>query len=152
MDESTDMNMRVRSLLASLAAEGVQPCGVADDSRAVQRGVFLLTLGPRPMGVDSSAMRWRERGCGVMGGRGGGIRLEPRVAVRPLRSVRFAPPRGAACACSLWLAVRAAVSVALTGTNGKTTVSQWLGRAHPRRCATIGDWELALSMPSRMAC
>ena len=51
MDESTDMNMRVRSLLASLAAEGVQPCGVADDSRAVQRGdIFLAYPGAKADG------------------------------------------------------------------------------------------------------
>ena len=28
--------------------------------------------------------------------------------------------------------------IAVTGTNGKTSISQWLSRLHPRRCAVIG--------------
>ena len=28
--------------------------------------------------------------------------------------------------------------IAITGTNGKTTISQWIAQAHPRRCAIIG--------------
>jgi UDP-N-acetylmuramoyl-L-alanyl-D-glutamate--2,6-diaminopimelate ligase len=38
--------------------------------------------------------------------------------------------------------------VAITGTNGKTTVSQWIAQAHPRRCAIIGT--LGAGLPGQL--
>ncbi len=139
MGESTDMNMRVRSLLANLAAEGVQPCGVAEDSRAGQRGdIFLAYPGAKADGRrfigdalarGAVAVFWEEGGesawsAGWGGGDGPGAGL--RRLAGPLAHAVYG-----------WPCERLSL-IALTGTNGKTTISQWLGRAHPRRCATIG--------------
>ena len=139
MDESTDMNMRVRSLLASLAAEGVQPCGVADDSRAVQRGdIFLAYPGAKADGRRFIGDALARGAVAVLWEEGGEFAWNPEwrcvhCAVSDLR--RLAGPL--AHAVYGWPCERLSL-IALTGTNGKTTVSQWLGRAHPRRCATIG--------------
>jgi UDP-N-acetylmuramoyl-L-alanyl-D-glutamate--2,6-diaminopimelate ligase len=39
--------------------------------------------------------------------------------------------------------------IAITGTNGKTTVSQWIASTHPRRCAIIGT--LGAGLPGQLA-
>jgi UDP-N-acetylmuramyl tripeptide synthase len=38
--------------------------------------------------------------------------------------------------------------VAVTGTNGKTSVTQWIGMTHPRSCAIIGT--LGAGLPGQL--
>ena len=51
MSAGFDMTSRAQSLLVALAAQGVEPRGVADDSRSVQPGdLFLAYPGARADG------------------------------------------------------------------------------------------------------
>ncbi len=128
-------------LLEQLRAQGVVPTGLSADSRTVAPGeVFLAFPGQRSDGRrfiaqaiarGPAALLWesvggeRPTGCPV-----------PEIGVQGLRElsgyladVVFGHPGR-----HLWLA-------GVTGTNGKTTVSQWLSRALTDlglRCGVIG--------------
>ena len=83
MSTAFEMTARAQTVLAALAAQGVAPRGVADDSRAVQPGdLFLALHGARDghefaaaafaagatvalvAGVHATRVRPRGRGCG----------------------------------------------------------------------------------------
>lgn len=132
-------HLLVDTALSQLAALGVQPTGVADDSRQVCPGdLFLAYPGGLADGRryiadaiarGASAVIWED--CDDFSWQadwripnlpGRGLR----TLSGPLSNAIFAQP-------SERLSL-----VAITGTNGKTTISQWLGRAHPRRCAIVG--------------
>ena len=126
-------------VLRQLAALGVQATGVADDSRQVRPGdLFIAYPGDLADGRKfiadaiargASAVLWQASDdfCWnpdwrVANLSGGGLRQ----LCGPLAHAIFGQP-----------SERMSL-VAITGTNGKTTISQWLGRVHPRRCAIIG--------------
>ncbi|MDR2678357.1 MAG: UDP-N-acetylmuramoyl-L-alanyl-D-glutamate--2,6-diaminopimelate ligase, partial [Zoogloeaceae bacterium] len=121
------------------AAFGFVPAGVADDSRAVRKGdlfaayplhgvdrrAFIpdaLTRGAAAVvwepGADFSwRPEWRTPNCAVE---------DLRTQVGTLAHTLAGDPS-------------AAVSVlAVTGTNGKTTISQWLARVLPQPCIVVG--------------
>ena len=132
-------DMTPADVLQKLAVLGVQPSGVADDSRQVRKGdVFVAYPG------DSSRSR---RYIADAIARGAAAVLweaaddfswddEWRVANLPVSGLRqLCGP----LAHRVFGQPSERVSlIAITGTNGKTTISQWLGRAHPRRCAIVG--------------
>ncbi|MCP5269486.1 MAG: UDP-N-acetylmuramoyl-L-alanyl-D-glutamate--2,6-diaminopimelate ligase [Zoogloeaceae bacterium] len=127
-------------LLRQLAALGVQPGGVTDDSRQVSPGDLFLAFpgdaadGRRYIGDamargaaaviwegnDSSCVTWDE------------VKV-PNIAVPGLREVAGEIAHAVLGDPSERLSL-----IAITGTNGKTTCSQWVASAHPRRCAIIG--------------
>ena len=139
MSGGSEMARRVRELLAELAGLGVEPSGVCDDSRSVERGdVFLAYPGARADGRRFIADAAARGAVAVLWEEGGGFSWNPEwaVAQRAVSGLRrLAGPL--AHAVYGWPCERLTL-IALTGTNGKTTVSQWLGRAYPRPCATIG--------------
>ena len=131
--------MTPADVIRQLDVLGVQPGGVADDSRQVLPGdLFAAYPGDfadgRKFIVDAiakkaSAILWEADGDFVWNS-------DWRIANLPIHGLRklcgplahrvFGQP-------SERLSL-----IAITGTNGKTTISQWLGRLHPRRCAIIG--------------
>ena len=135
--------------LQQLIALGVQPTGVADDSRQVRPGdLFVAYPGDLADGrsyiadaiaCGASAVLWQPsvdfswnpdwRIANLSGN-------DLRQRCGPLAHAIFGQP-----------SERMSL-IAITGTNGKTTISQWLGRVHPRQCAMIGT--LGAGYPDRM--
>ncbi len=132
------------ALLDRLRAQGVVPVGISADSRRVGAGeVFAAwpgfsTDGRRYIGAaverGAAAVLW-ESGDGFGVPDGGQIGV-PSLPVRGLRDVAgyLADEIYGRPSAHLWLA-------GVTGTNGKTTVSQWLACALNEldvRCGVIG--------------
>ena len=126
-------------IIRRFADLGVQLTGVADDSRKVRRGdLFMAYPGDLNDGRrfiadaiarGAAAVFWEARGDFVWNAdwrvadlSGTGLR----ALCGPLAHAVLGQP-----------SERQSV-IAITGTNGKTTISQWLGRSHPRSCAVIG--------------
>ena len=131
--------MQVQRLLAFLAERGVQPHGVADDSRHVQSGdVFLAYPGALADGRGFIADALARGACAVLWQPGGDFVWNPAwTAVNlPVESLRtLAGP----LAHAVYQHPSENLSlIAITGTNGKTTVSQCLAKAYPRPCAVVG--------------
>ena len=126
-------------VLKQLAALGVTPNGVAIDSRRVRRGdVFLALPGDFADGRDyipdaiargASAVIW-ESGDGFVWQSTWGV---PNVAAANLRALC-----GPLAHAVFGYPGERLSLIAITGTNGKTSISQWLASVHPRRCAVIG--------------
>ena len=127
------------SVMDSFRAKGIELTGVADDSRQVRPGdLFVAYPGDQTDGrqyIDAAI----ERGAVA-------VLCEPTAgftfpAGLPIPNL----PQPGLRAMVGWLAHAIAgwptdqiPLLAVTGTNGKTTVSQWLGRLYPRKCAVIG--------------
>ena len=126
-------------LLRQLDALGVQPSGVTEDSRHVRRGdLFVAYPGAQTDGRryitdaiarGASAVLWEADGDFVWNAEW------PAVGVSATGLRRLCGPLAHLLAGQP--SERLSL-IAITGTNGKTTISQWLGRAHPRPCAMIG--------------
>lgn len=125
-----------RELIDSL---GVTPSGAADDSRQVRPGDLFIAYpgdladGRRYIGdaIDrgAAAVLWQP---------GGDFAWNPAWAV-PNRPVEALRPLAGPLAHAIYGYPSEALSlIAVTGTNGKTTVSQCLAQAYPKPCAIIG--------------
>ncbi|MFC5300165.1 UDP-N-acetylmuramoyl-L-alanyl-D-glutamate--2,6-diaminopimelate ligase [Azospira restricta] len=124
-------------LLRRLAALGVEPASVTDDSRLVRPGdLFLAYPGDAADGrryvADAIA-----RGAAAILYEAEGASLDapavPAIAVRHLRALAGNVAHAVLGEPSERLSL-----IAVTGTNGKTSCTQWIARAHPRRCAIVG--------------
>jgi UDP-N-acetylmuramoyl-L-alanyl-D-glutamate--2,6-diaminopimelate ligase len=130
-----------RELLDRLEALGVVPTGVADDSRQVLPGdLFLAYPGDLADGRRYIADALARGAVAVFWQPGGdfdfGQNFPLTVANLPVDALR-------ALAGPLAHAVHGHPSeglslIAITGTNGKTTISQCLAAAYPKPCAIIG--------------
>jgi len=134
------MRMSVPDILAALRSQGVMVHALAADSRAVSPGdVFLAYPGELSDGRKyiaaavergAAAVVYEARGADV------GSLDVPTLAVEGLRHI-VAPLAAEVYgnpSRQLWLA-------GVTGTNGKTTVTQWVAQAFAalgKRCAIIG--------------
>jgi UDP-N-acetylmuramyl-tripeptide synthetase len=147
--QSTTSPLSPAQVLRQLAELGVQPTGVADDSRQVRPGdLFLAYPGDFADGRHFIADALARQACAVLWQRGGDFVWDSalhianlpvddlRALCGPLAHQVFAQP-------SERLSL-----IAITGTNGKTTISQWLGQLHPRRCAVIGT--LGAGLPEQL--
>ncbi|MDR2112414.1 MAG: UDP-N-acetylmuramoyl-L-alanyl-D-glutamate--2,6-diaminopimelate ligase [Candidatus Accumulibacter sp.] len=127
------------AILRELAARGVQPRGLASDSRRVRPGdLFMAFPGAAADGREHIPEAIRRGAAAVLWQNGDGFAWQgewrlpnlsaarPRSLCGPLAQAVFGHP-------SERLSL-----IAVTGTNGKTSVGQWLARLHPRSCATIG--------------
>ena len=127
------------SVIRRFAEMGVQLTGVADDSRKVRPGDLFMAYpgdlndGRRhiadALARGAAGVLWEDRGDFVWNPEWRAAHLAGsglRALCGPLAHAVFGRP-----------SERQSV-IAITGTNGKTTISQWLGRAHPRACAVIG--------------
>ena len=131
--------MNVREILAALVAMGVEPTGVADDSRQVRAGdLFLAYPGDQSDGRAYIADALARGAVAVLWQAGGEFAWNPALTARNLQV-----PDLRALAGPLAHAVHGYPSeglsvIAITGTNGKTTISQCLAQVYPKSCAVIG--------------
>ena len=127
-------------LLRQLADHGVEPTKVSDDSRLIAPGdLFLAFPGDAADGrahIDAAI----ARGASAVIFEGEGCTPEqfanlpvPVIAVAGLRALAGPIAHAVLGEPSERLSL-----IAVTGTNGKTSCSQWIAHAHPRRCAIIG--------------
>ncbi len=143
----------VSAILAELRRQGVVPCGVSADSRRVAAGeIFIAMPGLRNDGrayIDAVLTRgvagiiWESVAAGDLAARLIGV---PNVAVAGLQGLAGALAHEINDRPSehLWLC-------GITGTNGKTSVSQWIAQALGgigRRCGVIGT--LGTGMPGAL--
>ena len=126
-------------ILDRLAARGITPSGVTDDSRQVRPGdVFLAYPGTLADGRryiadalarGAVAVLWQADGDFAWNSAFTAANLEVanlRALAGPLaHRVHAHPSEGLSL-------------IAITGTNGKTTISQCLARVYPKPCAIIG--------------
>lgn len=135
-----DMQRRVNELLHSLQSLGVKVRSLAADSRAVSVGdVFLAFPGELNDGRQYIDAALRAGAVAVVyeaAGHGVGALSVPQLAVSDLRALTpyLAAEVYGHPACTLSL-------VGVTGTNGKTSVTQWLAQASQqlqRPCAIVG--------------
>ncbi|MDR0702624.1 MAG: UDP-N-acetylmuramoyl-L-alanyl-D-glutamate--2,6-diaminopimelate ligase [Azoarcus sp.] len=144
--------MRAANVFALLASAGIKPRGISADSRRVGAGdVFVAWPGAANDGrryIDSALARGA---LAVLHESGDGFSLpaadRPVFAVEDLRALagHLAHEIYGHPSEKLWLA-------GVTGTNGKTTTSQWLARALETlgvRCGVIGT--LGSGFPDALA-
>jgi UDP-N-acetylmuramoyl-L-alanyl-D-glutamate--2,6-diaminopimelate ligase len=147
-----DAGKAARAVLERLREQGVNPPGLAADSRSLVAGeVFLAYPGERADGRDFIAQAVAAGAAGVVWERNGfewppGT-LAPNVAASDVRSLAgwlghevYGRPSE-----RLW-------TVGVTGTNGKTTTSQWIAQALSAsgvRTAVVGT--LGLGLPGALA-
>ncbi len=139
--------------LERLAALGVVANGVTDDSRQVRPGDLFLAYpgdiadGRRHIGDaianGAVAILWEQdpaRAADFAWNSRWQLANLPITGLRalcgPLAHVIYGRP-------SERLSL-----LAVTGTNGKTSVTQWIGASHPRRCAIIGT--LGAGLPGQL--
>ena len=130
---------RVEQILAQLGGAGLQLTGAMDDSRQLRPGeLFLAYPGHGADGRRYISQALAAGARAVCWEPGGDFVWNPDwcVANLPVPGLRaLAGP------LAHELAGRPSESVALlavTGTNGKTTISQWLAQAYPEPCSSIG--------------
>ena len=143
-------------VIAQLAAQGVRPRRITADSRTVRSGdVFAAYPGTTTDGrrfiqsairSGAAAVLWEAEGADWTQLAGAAC-ATPNVAVEglrrlsgPIASLVFGTPSQ-----DLWV-------VGVTGTNGKTSTTQWIAQAFSaadRRCAVIGT--LGAGFPGLLA-
>ena len=137
-----------RDILNRLAAMGVEPSGVADDSRQVQPGdLFLAYPGDLADGrryIDDAISRGAVAVVWQPGGDFGwnfGSTVRPAVDSMVVANLPVDALRSLAgpLAHAVYGFPSEGMSlIAITGTNGKTTVSQCIAKAYAKPCAVIG--------------
>lgn len=128
-----------REILDRLEALGVVPRGAADDSRQVMPGdVFLAYPGDLADGrryIDNAI----ERGAvAVVWQPGDGFAWNPALTVANLAVDALRPLAGPLAHAVYGHPSEGLSLIAITGTNGKTTISQFVARAYAKPCAVIG--------------
>ena len=127
------------SLLQQLAVLGVQPGGVCEDSRQLRPGdLFVAWPGAQADGRRYITDAIARGACAVLWERGGDFVWNDawRVPQLPVSGLRMLC--GPLAHAVLGQPTERLSLIAVTGTNGKTTITQWLSRTHPQSCAVIG--------------
>ena len=126
-------------VLKQLGALGVTPTGVADDSRRVRQGdVFLALPGNFADGRKYIPDAIARGACAVVWESGDGFAWQDDWAVPNVAAANLRTLCGPLAHALFGYPGERLSLIAITGTNGKTSISQWLARVHPRRCAVIG--------------
>ena len=131
--------MTAHELMTHLAALGVEANGLSDDSRQVRPGdVFLAYPGALADGRLYVADALARGACAVIWQPGDGFVWNPAWSV-----ANFSAPDLRSLAGPLAHLIYGHPSeglslIAVTGTNGKTTVSQCIATAYAKPCAIIG--------------
>ena len=128
-----------REILDRLEALGIEPTGVADDSRQVLPGdVFLAYPGDLADGrryIDDALARGA---VAVLWQPGGGFAWNPALTVANLPVEALRPLAGPLAHIVYGHPSEGLSLIAITGTNGKTTISQCIAQSYPKPCAIIG--------------
>ncbi|MFV0371796.1 MAG: UDP-N-acetylmuramoyl-L-alanyl-D-glutamate--2,6-diaminopimelate ligase [Azonexus sp.] len=131
--------MTPRQILERLAALGASPSGVADDSRQVRAGdVFLAYPGDLADGRRYIADAIARGACAVLWQAGGDFAWNPAWQVPQLTVADLRALAGPLAHAVYQHPSEALSLIAITGTNGKTTISQCIARVYPKPCAVIG--------------
>ncbi len=137
------------AIIRHLSALGVQPGGVADDSRQVRPGdLFVAYPGDLADGrryIDDAIVRGA---CAVLWEAEGDFVWNPDWKIANLSATRLRALAGPLAHALFGQPSERLSLIAITGTNGKTTISQWIAHAHPRLCAIIGT--LGAGFPDRL--
>ncbi len=128
-----------RELLDQLEALGVTPTGVADDSRQVQPGdLFLAYPGDLADGRRYVADALARGAVAVFWQPGGEFAWNFPSTVVNLQVAALRPLAGPLAHAVYEHPSEGLSLIAVTGTNGKTTISQCIARAYAKPCAIIG--------------
>jgi UDP-N-acetylmuramoyl-L-alanyl-D-glutamate--2,6-diaminopimelate ligase len=128
-----------RTILERLAAMGIHPAGVADDSRQVRAGdLFLAYPGDLADGRRYITDAIARGAVAVLWQAGGDFAWDPALTVTNLQVADLRALAGPLAHLVCGEPSAGLSLIAITGTNGKTTVSQFIAHAHPRKCAVIG--------------
>ena len=137
-----------RQILDRLAALGITPTGVADDSRQVRPGdLFLAYPGDLADGRRYIADAIARGAVAILWQPGGDFAWNPAWTLGPAgasvvaANLQIDGLRALAGPLAHLVCGEPSASlslIAVTGTNGKTTVSQFIAGADARRCAVIG--------------
>lgn len=128
-----------REILDRLAAFGVVPGGVADDSRQVRPGdVFLAYPGDLADGRRYIADAIGRGAVAVIWQAGGDFVWNPAWQVANFSCAALRSLAGPLAHTVYGHPSEGLSLIAITGTNGKTTISQCLARVYPKPCAIIG--------------
>ncbi len=139
----------VQTLLAQLAAIGVTPTGVADDSRQVRPGdLFLAYPGGLADGRRFIADAIARGALAVLWQPGGDFCWNPALTVKAIPVADLRALAGPLAHAIYGHPSEGLSLIAITGTNGKTTVSQCLARAYAKPCAVIGT--LGVGFPGEL--
>ena len=126
-------------VLRQLDALGIVPAGVADDSRQVVPGdLFVAYRGALADGRRYIGDAIARGAVAVLWEAGDDFVWNPEWRVANFSACGLRSLCGPLAHAVFGQPSERLSLIAVTGTNGKTTISQWLGRAHPRRCAIIG--------------
>lgn len=137
------------AIIRHLAALGVEPGGVADDSRQVRPGdLFVAYPGDMADGRRYIADAIARGSCAVLWETGGDFVWNPGWQIANLPVSRLRALAGPLAHAVFGRPSERLSLIAITGTNGKTSISQWIAQAHPRRCAIIGT--LGAGFPDRL--
>lgn len=129
----------LRQILDRLAALGAQPTGAADDSRQAQAGdLFIAYPGDLADGRRYIGDAIARGATAVLWQAGGDFSWDAAWSVPNLPGENLRALAGPLAHELFGRPTEGLSLVAVTGTNGKTTVSQWIARAYPRPCAIVG--------------
>lgn len=127
------------AVIRHLAEMGVQPGGVAEDSRQVRPGdLFVAYPGDLADGRRYIADAIARGACAVLWEAEGDFVWNPDWKIANLPATRLRTLAGPLAHALFGRPSERLSLIAITGTNGKTTISQWIAHAHPRPCAIIG--------------
>ena len=126
-------------ILARLQSLGITPSGVADDSRQVRPGdVFLAYPGDLADGRRYISDALARGAVAVVWQAGGDFAWNPALTAANLQADGLRALAGPLAHAVYGAPSEALSLIAITGTNGKTTVSQFIAHALAGRCAVIG--------------
>jgi UDP-N-acetylmuramoyl-L-alanyl-D-glutamate--2,6-diaminopimelate ligase len=126
-------------ILECLAALGIAPTGVADDSRQVRPGdIFLAYPGDLADGRRYIPDAIARGAVAVLWQAGGDFAWNPALTAANLQIDGLRALAGPLAHLVCGEPSASLSLIAVTGTNGKTTVSQFIAHADERSCAVIG--------------
>lgn len=129
----------VQAVLAHLRQMGVEPTGVADDSRQVRPGdLFVAYAGDLTDGRTYIAEALAQGAVAVLWEPGGHFVWQAGWTVPQLAAEGLRQLVGPLAHAVMGRPTETLNLVAVTGTNGKTSVSQWIAQALPEKCAVVG--------------
>ncbi len=131
--------MTPREILDRLEAMGVVPTGVADDSRQVEPGdLFLAYPGDLADGRQYIADAIQRGAVAVLWQPDEKFSWNSALTVTHLPVAALRPLAGPIAHAVYGYPSEALSLIAITGTNGKTTISQCIAQAYPKPCAIVG--------------
>lgn len=127
------------AILNRLEALGISPSGVADDSRQVVPGdLFLAYPGDLADGRRYIADALQRGAVAVLWQPGENFAWNPALTATNLSVDALRPLAGPLAHAVYGHPSEGLSLIAITGTNGKTTISQCIAQAYPKPCAIIG--------------